>query len=62
MAELSTKQEITLLRSAIAGLVGVDAEGAYRPEFVAQTLGSLKRVPTHTFTDTKKFLADIENA
>lgn len=60
--DLTTKQEISLLRSAVIGLVGKDAEGEYRAEFVESTFAALKRKPARRFTTAKKFLRDIERS
>ena len=62
MNTLTTKQEITLLRSAVINLIGRDAEGEYRPEFVKSTLAALSRRATRHFTSPKQFLASISKA
>jgi len=62
MNELTLKQEVLLLRSAIVGLVGKDKEGEYRPELVKSVLSSLDRKSTHTFTDVASFLEDVKKA
>lgn len=62
MTQLTLKQEVELLRSAVIGLLGKDAEGAYRPEFVASTFAALKRNPTRRFVSARQFLRDIERA
>ena len=60
MLNLSLKDELTLLRSAVAGLVGKDKEGKYRPEFVAEALDSVSRKPTETFASSDDFLKAVE--
>ena len=59
MNQLTLKQEVTLLRSAVIGLVAKDREGQYRPEFVAEMFSSTKRTPTATFKNSEQFLAEI---
>ena len=59
MNMLTLKQEVTLLRSAVISIVGQDAEGSYRPEFVESTFAALQRMPTKQFVSSKQFLADI---
>ena len=58
--KLSTTQELSLLRSAVAGLIGRDREGQYRPELVAELIASLEDAPTHTFSSEQRFLEDLE--
>ncbi len=63
MSNLTLKQEVELLRSAVIGLIGeCDPEGEYRPEFVREVLADLKRKPTRTFTTPEQFLKDVQNA
>jgi len=59
MSKLTTQQELILLRSAIAGLVGRDREGSYKPELVQEVFASLERKPTQTFTSAEAFLAEL---
>jgi len=62
MSNLTLKQEIELLRSAVIGIIGKDLEGEYRPEFVKSTFEALKRKPTRRFVSSKQFLVDISRA
>ncbi len=62
MSNLTLKEEVTLLRSAVAGIVGKDREGVYRPEFVAEVFASLKREPTQKFSTPEAFLKALERA
>ena len=62
MSELSLKQEVQLLRSALIGQVIKDGEGNYRPEFVSEMLASLDRKPTKTFKDPNQFLEDVNKS
>ena len=62
MSNLTLKEEVTLLRSAVAGIVGRDREGAYKPEFVAEVFASLKRKPTKKFTTQEDFLKAVERS
>ena len=62
MNQLSLKQEVTLLRSAVIGLVAKDREGQYRPEFVMEMFSSTKRTPTTTFNNAEQFLAEISKS
>ena len=60
MENLTLKQEVALLRSAVIGLIAEhDPEGEYRPEFIESTFAAMAEKPTHNFTTPKKFLADI---
>ena len=62
MNKLTLKEEMTLLRSAVAGIVGKDREGVYRPEFVAEVFASLNRKPTQKYTTAEDFLKAVERA
>lgn len=62
MEKVSLKKELTLLRSAIAGLVGKDKEGVYRPEFVKEMYRDIDRAPEKTFKNAKAFLAEVRAA
>lgn len=62
MSNLTIKQELELLRSAVIGLIGEDSEGAYRPEFVESTFAALQRKPTRRFVSAEQFLRDIKRA
>lgn len=60
MAQPTLQQEVILLRSAVAGLVGKDKEGQYQPKFVTDMYKALDREATHTFESPDQFLKDIE--
>ena len=62
MSNITLKDEVALLRSAIAGLIGKDKEGEYRPEFVAEVFSSLKRKPDLSFVNKADFLKQVEKA
>ena len=62
MSNLTLKQEVELLRSAVIGIIGKDPEGEYQPEFVKSTFEALKRKPTRRFVSSKQFLEDISRA
>ena len=63
MNKLTLEQEVSLLRSAVIGLIGErDPEGEYRPEFVKEVFADLKRKPTKRFTSADQFLRDVRNA
>ena len=62
MNNLTLKEEVTLLRSAVAGMIGKDREGMYRPEFVAEVFASLKRKPTDRFSTPEAFMKAVERA
>lgn len=62
MNQPTLKQEISLLRSAVAGVLGVDREGSYHPEFVAEVFSSLKRKPTFKFASREEFLHSVERS
>jgi hypothetical protein len=62
MNTLTTKQEVALLRSAVAGLVGRDKEGVYQPALVKELLASLSRTRTRTFTTSDDFLNQLAQA
>jgi len=62
MNTLTTKQEVALLRSAVAGLVGRDKEGVYQPALVKELLASLSRTPTRSFTTSEDFLNQLAQA
>ncbi len=60
MSQLTLQQEVSLLRSAVIGLIAErDPEGVYRPEFIESTLAAMAEKPTHRFTTPEKFLAHI---
>ncbi|OHA43072.1 MAG: hypothetical protein A3G03_00945 [Candidatus Taylorbacteria bacterium RIFCSPLOWO2_12_FULL_44_15c] len=48
-SKINITQELTLLRSAVIGLIGKDPEGEYRPEFVKKVLKSMQKKPTMVF-------------
>ena len=58
--KLTTTQELTLLRSAVVGLVGRDREGTYRPELVSELLEGLQEKPTQVFQGEAQFLAELD--
>lgn len=60
MAHMTTKDELKLLRSALAGLVGRDREGVYRPAFVREMFASLKRSPEQKFTSSEAFVKEVQ--
>jgi len=62
MSNITLKDEVALLRSAIAGLIGKDKEGEYHPEFVAEVFSSLKRKPDLSFVNQTDFLKQVEKA
>jgi hypothetical protein len=63
MNRLTLEQEVSLLRSAVIGLIAEkDPEGQYRPEFVKQVFEDLKRKPTKRFVSAEQFLKDVRNA
>ena len=59
MSNITLRQEVALLRSAVIGLIGEDPEGKYRPEFVRSTLAALRRKPTHRFSSPENFLKEL---
>ena len=60
MENLTLKQEVALLRSAVIGLIAErDPEGEYRPEFIESTFATMAEKPIYRFTTPKKFLAHI---
>ena len=61
MNMIALEKEVKMLRSFAVGIVGRDAEGEYRPEFVRQALRDANRVPTKRFVSAKKFLAELHN-
>lgn len=61
MSQLTIKQELIMLRSAVAGLIGKDKEGNYRPDFVVEMLSSASRKPTKTFSNPDDFLKQVFN-
>ncbi|MDO8517985.1 MAG: hypothetical protein Q7S26_01690 [bacterium] len=62
MSKLTLQQEVSLLRSAVIGLIGEDSEGAYRPEFVESTFAALRRKPTKRFVSARQFLDNLNRA
>lgn len=60
MDKLTLQQEVTLLRSAVIGLIAErDPEGEYRSEFIESTFAAMTEEPKYRFTTPKKFLAHI---
>lgn len=62
MHNLTVKQELALLRSAVISIVGKDPEGEYRPEFVEEMFATLSDKPEFTFTSQKQFLEHLKRA
>ena len=62
MSKLTLQQEVRLLRSAVIGLVGRDAEGEYRPEFVEEMLATISDKPEFVFSSPKQFLNHLKKA
>ncbi len=62
MSKLSLQQEVALLRSAVIGIIGKDADGEYHPAFVESTFAALRRKSTKRFVSARQFLADIARA
>ncbi|RJQ34360.1 hypothetical protein C4568_02665 [Candidatus Parcubacteria bacterium] len=60
MNQLTLEQEVSLLRSAVIGLIGRDKEGEYRPEFVEETFAALAEKPEFVFSSPEEFLARLE--
>lgn len=56
------EQEVALLRAGLISLLGEDAEGVYRPEFVRDLLRAAQEKATETFRDEETFLADLGTA
>lgn len=53
--------EVRLLRSAVTSLLGIDAEGLYKPAFVTRVFEGLSSPATKKFTTVKAFLRDLED-
>jgi len=64
MNMLTITKEIEMLRSFAVSIIGRDAEGEYRPEFVREVLHAVHEKPLRRFhfTNAKAFLAEIEQA
>lgn len=62
ITKLTTKQELTLLRSAVTGLIGKDKEGNYQPDFVLEMLASTTRKPSRTFSNPNDFLKQVASS
>jgi len=56
----SLKREVRTLRSLLISVIGKDEEGAYRPQFVRETLKAAREKPTHSFRGARSFLAELE--
>ena len=54
------EKEVTLLRSAVIGLVGNDPEGEYNPAYVRRVLRAAHEKPTRVFVDAEQFLAELK--
>jgi len=50
-SKINIAQELTLLRSAVIGLIGKDPEGEYKPEFVKKVLRALNLLICVSFTE-----------
>lgn len=50
------KREVDLLKSAIFGFIGRDAEGEYRPAFVRKTLRRANERSVHEFKTARDFM------
>ena len=62
-SELSgLKQEVRSLRSLVIGLVSVDKEGQYRPEFVREILRAARQKPRYIFKDVQTFREQLRRA
>ncbi len=53
-------QEIGLLRSAVIGSIGKDAEGEYRPEFAKKLLRDAREDGVSVFKNKKLFLQSLK--
>lgn len=62
MDNLTTNQELKLLRSALIGLIAKDHEGSYKPEFVSEMFSSLNRQPSKVFKNADQFLEEVKKA
>lgn len=56
------KRDVHILRSGLVSLLGEDAEGEYRPGFVAQILAAVDEQPTETFISPRVFRAALRRA
>ena len=56
------RQEVSLLRSIVIGILGKDREGKYKPGFVKQILAAAKEEPASGFSDTDSFLRELKKA
>ncbi len=57
---VALSQEIGLLRSAVIGSIGKDAEGEYKPEFVKKLLRDAREDDAHVFKNKKLFLESLK--
>ena len=64
MNMVAMTKEIAMLRSFAVSIVGRDAEGEYRPEFVREILNVAHEKPMRRFrfANARAFLAEIERA
>lgn len=53
------QKEVSILRSAIIGLIGKDEEGVYRPEFIEEILNASAETPQYRFRGKNSFLTDL---
>ena len=54
--------KVDALHNALVSMLGEDAEGNYRPEFIKELLESLKEKPEFTYTDSDTFLEQVNDA
>ena len=53
--------EVRWLRSAVIGMIGRDAEGKYRPEFVRRALKNAAEKPTKKFMNAATLLKELKS-
>ena len=54
-------REVGTIRSLLISMIGQDAEGRYRPEFVRGILNAGQEKTTHTFRNATQFLRDLKS-
>lgn len=57
---LDLLREVKLLRSALIGCIGKDAEGEYKPQFVKKILRDARENGKHVFKGKKLFLDSLK--
>lgn len=62
MTTKELEQKVSMLQSAIIGLVGRDAEGNYRPAFVKRVLRRAQEPTQYRFTDANSFLKELHRS